>query len=181
MGRSSARRGSSGLSWATVPPPSRPEKRSGPSERHSGTAARPDWGPEARELHTSAFTMQTPIHVTFHELPHSDAVEAHVRKQAAKLERFSERIIACHVVLEGPHRHEHRGRDYQVRVDLVVPRGELVVSHSTGDDSTHDDLFAAIDGAFDRVGRRLEDHVRRQRGDVKAHEGDYRGDRATKV
>jgi ribosomal subunit interface protein len=124
--------------------------------------------------------MQTPIHITFHELPHSEAVEAHVRKHAAKLEEFSGRIIACHVVLEGPHRHEHRGRDHRVRVHLVVPRGEIVVSHPTGDDST-EDLYAAIDGAFDRVGRRLEDHVRRQRGDVKAHESGYREGRATKL
>ena len=112
--------------------------------------------------------MQVPVQVTFHEIPHSDAVETHVRKHVAKLEGFSDRITACHVVLDAPHRHERNGRRHRVRVDLVVPRGEIVVSHAPSDDSTSTDLYAAIDEAFHRANRRLEDHVKRQRRRVRA-------------
>lgn len=126
--------------------------------------------------------MQLPVQVTFRDMPRSDAIETYVRKHTAKLETFSTRITACHVVLEAPHRHQQSGRHYRVRIDLAVPRGEVVVSHAPEDDATNEDAYAAIDEAFDRLERRLEDHVRRQRGDVKARdEKPYQDGRVSKL
>jgi ribosomal subunit interface protein len=125
--------------------------------------------------------MPLPIQITFRDIPHSDAVEAYVRDRAAKLETFSGRITGCRVVVEAPHKHQKSGRHFRVRVDLTVPRGEVVVSHAPDENPTNEDAYAAIDDAFDRVGRRLEDHVRRQRGDVKPHDGAYRAGRVSKL
>ncbi|HXX67505.1 MAG TPA: HPF/RaiA family ribosome-associated protein [Polyangiaceae bacterium] len=125
--------------------------------------------------------MQLPVQVTFRDMPRSDAIEAYVRKHAAKLETFSARITACHVALEAPHRHQQSGRHYRVRIDLAVPRGEVVVSHAPEDDATNEDAYAAIDEAFDRVVRRLEEHVRRQRGEVKSREEPYQDGRVCKL
>jgi ribosome-associated translation inhibitor RaiA len=66
-------------------------------------------------------------------------------------------------------------------VDLTVPGGEVVVSHAPGDDATNEDAYAAVDEAFDRLGRRLEDHGRRQRGDVKPRGESYREGRVSKL
>jgi ribosomal subunit interface protein len=126
-------------------------------------------------------SMQIPLQVTFRDMPHSDALEAHVGKLASKLDTFSARITSCHVVLEAPHKHQHEGRHYRVRINLSVPGSEVVVSHTPEDEATNEDAYAAIDEAFDRLDRRLADYVRRQRGDVKPHETAYREGRVSKL
>jgi len=113
--------------------------------------------------------MVLPIQITFRDLPRTDAIDQYVRTRASKLEGLSERITSCHVALEVPHRHARHGRHYRVRIDLHVPGGEVVVGGNHDDDGSAGDLYAAIDHAFDLAGRRLQDFVRRQRGDVKSH------------
>jgi ribosomal subunit interface protein len=126
-------------------------------------------------------SVKLPLQITFRGIQHSDAVEAYVRKRAEKLETFSLRITGCHVAVEAPHRHQQGGRHYRVRVDLTVPGDEVVVSHAPDEDPNNEDVYAAVDEAFDRVGRRLEDHVRRQRSDVKVRDEGYREGRVSKL
>src|SRR5579884_1037446 len=114
--------------------------------------------------------MELPLQITFRGVSHSDAIEAYVRTKAAKLDTLAPRLIACWVALELPHRHARHGEHYRVRIDVTTPGGEVVASHVPGEDHTYEDLYAAIDAAFDNAGRRLQDFVRRQRGDVKPHE-----------
>jgi ribosomal subunit interface protein len=114
--------------------------------------------------------MQTPIQITFRDVHHSDAIERYVRTRAGKLDAMASRIIGCHVTLEVPHKHSLHGRHYRVRIDLHLPGGEVVVGNTHDDDRNEEDLYAAIDAAFDLAGRRLQDFVRRQRGDVKSHQ-----------
>jgi cold shock CspA family protein len=72
-------------------------------------------------------------------------------------------------VVAAPHRHHRKGVRYNVRIDLTVPGREIVVNRDQQLDHAHEDVFVAIRDAFRAVRRRLEDHARRQRGDVKAH------------
>ncbi len=117
----------------------------------------------------------------------SDAVTARIRAEAAKLDRYYNRITSCRVLVEAPHRHHRRGGPFHLRIDLRVPREEIVVKHEPSlhhalahDDSSkwvkhleaggpHKDMYVTIRDAFKAVRRRLEDHVRRLRGDVKVH------------
>jgi ribosomal subunit interface protein len=107
--------------------------------------------------------MQTPLQITFRNLDTSDAVANYVRERAAKLERFHPRITGCHVALEAPHRHKRHGYHYRVRIDLAVPGGELVVSRHEDAKTNLEDLYAAIDAAFDGAQRLLEEHLRKRR------------------
>jgi hypothetical protein len=45
-----------------------------------------------------------------------------------------------------------------------------VATRSPDDQKTYEDLYAVIDASFDAIGRRIQDFVRRQRGDVKLHD-----------
>jgi ribosomal subunit interface protein len=110
--------------------------------------------------------MQMPLQVTFRHLSHSDAIEEEVRKRAAKLEHFCEEITSCRVTVETEGKHRHRGRRYNVNVDITVPHGEMVFTHNHSDE----DVYVAIRDALDAATRRLEEHVRRRRGQVKQHE-----------
>lgn len=101
--------------------------------------------------------MAAPVQVTFRDIPHSDSVEAHVQKRAAKLETFFDRLMTCHVVVEAPHRHKKHGQRYHVRIDMHVPGRELVVSRNPEDD--REDLHATVDGAFGDAERVLESYA----------------------
>ena len=114
--------------------------------------------------------MQIPLQISFRDMEPLAAVEAKIRQRAAKLDRYYDRIMGCHVVVEAPHRRHHQGGLYHVRIDVTVPQGELVVSREPMDHYSHKDIYVAIRDAFDATQRRLADYARRQRGDVKPHE-----------
>jgi ribosomal subunit interface protein len=114
--------------------------------------------------------MPIPLDITFKDMDPSPAVEARVRERVDRLERFHPRINYCYAVIESPHRHQHKGKIYSVRVDVRVPGGAVVVNRDPGMDHAHEDIMVAVRDAFDAMERRLEDHTRRQRGSVKTHE-----------
>jgi ribosomal subunit interface protein len=108
--------------------------------------------------------MQLPVHIQFHGLNPSDALEARANEHAHKLESFASDIIACRVDIELSQKHMHQGRPFGVRIDLTLPGQELVVNRVQ-----HEDVYVALRDAFDSMKRQLEDHVRKRRGQQKQH------------
>ncbi len=108
--------------------------------------------------------MQIPLQITFRNLPRSEPLEARIREKARRLEGFHSHITACRVTVEEIDRHRQQGKQFRIRIDVRVPEHEIVV------DRDHDeDVYVALGVAFDAAARQLEDVVRIQRGDVKAH------------
>lgn len=106
--------------------------------------------------------MQKPIQITFHDIAHSEALDARIREKADKLESFHPHITSCRVVVEERDRHRHQGKQFCIRLDVRVPEHEIVVNRD------HDeDVYVALRDAFDAARRQLEDIARMQRGDVK--------------
>ncbi len=114
--------------------------------------------------------MQLPLQVSFRHMGHSDEIEAVVRQKAALLDKFAHHIMGCRVVIEPAARRHKHGNLYEVRIDLTVPGEEIAVSREPGEHAEYKDIQVALRDAFDTARRRLEDYVRRRRGDVKAHE-----------
>ncbi len=95
--------------------------------------------------------MQIPLQITLRNIDKSAAVEAAIRRRAAKLDRFHRRIVSCRVVVEIPSRHKHQGKEFVVRLDIKLPGSEIVINHD------HNvDLYAALHDAFHAAQRRLE-------------------------
>jgi ribosomal subunit interface protein len=105
--------------------------------------------------------MQIPLQITLRNIDSSAAVEAAIRRRAAKLDRFHRRIVSCRVVVEIPSRHKRRGKEFVVHLDIKTPGDEIVVTHDH-----HEDLYTALNDAFHAAQRRLEGRaqpiVRRQ-------------------
>jgi hypothetical protein len=82
------------------------------------------------------------------------------------------RITACRIVVKGPgHRHKTGGL-YEINIRLALPDGrEVDIGQTPKGDERHSDLPFAINDAFKRAGRRLQDSARRMEGMVKSHEG----------
>jgi ribosomal subunit interface protein len=114
--------------------------------------------------------MQIPLQISLHGIAHSNALYNAIREKAEKLERYYDHVMSCRVVLELGGRHKRKGKQFNVRIDLKVPGGELAITRE------HDeDLQVALRDAFDAARRRLEDYARGQRGDVKQHPAEYTG------
>lgn len=109
--------------------------------------------------------MESPLEIKVRDIPHSESFESLIREKAEKLEAIHDRITHLRVTVEAPHRHHHRGFLYDVRIHITVPGTELVVKRES-----HEDIFVAIREAFEGARRKLQDLVRRQRGEVKVHE-----------
>lgn len=113
--------------------------------------------------------MQLPLQVTFRHMETSEALLADIEEKAAKLDRFSDHIMACRVVVEAPHQHHHKGNLYRIAIDLTVPGGEIVASRSADEHHAHEDVYVAVRDAFNAVQRQLEDFVTKQKRKVKQH------------
>ncbi len=110
-----------------------------------------------------------PVRVAFRGMSPSPAIEADIHRRAEALQRFHPRLSSCHVTVEAPHRHHAQGKIYAVKIDLHLPGAALEITHHRPHDHAHEDVYVAIRDAFDALTRRLEDAVRRMRGDVKQH------------
>ena len=106
--------------------------------------------------------MELPLQITAHNFILAPAEEQAIRAAAAKLDELAPRILSCRIAIEVPKGRGRSGRQYRVHVDLGVPGGEIIVRRRSDEA-----LQSAVQKAFKAVGRRLQDHVRRQRGDVK--------------
>lgn len=114
--------------------------------------------------------MQIPLQIAFHNVDHSDAVEARIREKMAKLEQIHSRITSCRVVVEATRRvaTNNKALQFSVHLDITLPGGEIVVRREPTD--AKEDIYVALREAFQAAQRQLREFVDRQRGDVKNHE-----------
>ncbi|HUI95842.1 MAG TPA: HPF/RaiA family ribosome-associated protein [Xanthobacteraceae bacterium] len=115
--------------------------------------------------------MQTPLELDFQGIEPIPRVRAAIEAHVAALEERFGRVTACRVVLKGPGPHHQTSGLYEVNIRLALPDGrEVDVERTPSADERHADLDFAINDAFKRARRKLQDHVRRLQGQVKQHE-----------
>ncbi len=116
--------------------------------------------------------MQTPVEIDFQGMTGTPQTRDEIGRHIDQLEQRFGRLTACRVVLKGPGPHHQTGGLYEVNIRLALPDGrEVNVGRTAQADERHGDLAFAINDAFKRARRRLQDHARRLQGQVKTHEG----------
>jgi cold shock CspA family protein len=116
--------------------------------------------------------MQTPVEIDFQGMTASPKVQSAIDAQVARLEERYGRVTACRVGLKGPSKHHQNGGLYEVSIRLALPDGrEVNVARTPSADERHADVSFAINDAFKRARRLLQDHVRRLQHRVKQHDG----------
>lgn len=116
--------------------------------------------------------MQEPLQITFHNLDHSDALEARVRDRAARMERYYDGVIGCRVSIEGPHKQPHKST-LAISITVHVPGRDLVASREgrLHEADARQEAFGIVNDTFDAIDRQLEEFSQKQRHDVKTHDG----------
>jgi hypothetical protein len=115
--------------------------------------------------------METPVHIDFQGMEPKEKLHAAIARHVAELGKRFGRITACRVVLKGPGQHHRTGGLFEVHIRLALPdEKEVNVGHKPDSDERHADVNFAINDAFKRARRGLQDQVRRLQGHVKTHE-----------
>ncbi len=108
--------------------------------------------------------MKLPLEISARDVRINGETEELIRDKASKLDRFYDQIIGCRVKVDVPHRSQRSGIMYNVRIDITVPGGELIVKREPDED-----LHVAIVNSFETAQRRVKEYADRQRGEVKTH------------
>jgi cold shock CspA family protein/ribosome-associated translation inhibitor RaiA len=115
--------------------------------------------------------MQVPLQISFEHIAHSGALQAAVRKEAKKIERFYDRITSARVVIARPQHRHYKGDTYCVRIHIAIPGGKHIdITRDPAMTGRHEDAHVTIRDAFDAAGRQLQDEIHRLAGAIKAHE-----------
>lgn len=104
------------------------------------------------------------LQITLRDIPASPVLDALIRKKYDKLTMYYKPITSCHVVVEHTQKHKHQGKIYHVRIDVIVPGKQLVVTQKN-----HENIYIALRESFNAVMRQLEEHARKRHGRVKTH------------
>ncbi len=109
--------------------------------------------------------METPVQIDFQGMDASPDVHSAIAKHVAQLEQRFGRVTAGRVVLKAPGGHHRTGGLYEINIRLALPEGkEVNVGRTAQNDERHSDLTFAINDAFKRARRQLQDQVSRMQG-----------------
>ena len=115
--------------------------------------------------------MQVPVRIELQGEAHRPDVHAAIEAHVAQLEERFGRMTACQVLVDAPSARHETGGLYQVAIRLALPdSGEINIGRTPSADARNADLAFAIDHAFKRARRRLQDYARRLQGQVKQHQ-----------
>lgn len=123
--------------------------------------------------------MTTPI-TTFRGVRRTPALVDDIAQRFDKLGRYAPRIVGGRVLVTRAERRHRGATHYLVRVLVSLPGEDVVVEHDSGArpapakpagapgnrvDAAEEAVALAIRRAFEAARRRLQDRVRKQRGD----------------
>jgi cold shock CspA family protein len=116
--------------------------------------------------------MQTPVEIDFQGLEAKPELRSAIDKHIAQLEERFGRVTAGRIVVKGPGGRHRTGGLYEINIRLSLPDGrEVNIARTPQDDERYADLNYALNDAFKRARRQLQDQVRKLQGEVKQHEG----------
>jgi cold shock CspA family protein/ribosome-associated translation inhibitor RaiA len=114
--------------------------------------------------------MQVPPEIAFRNVQATEPLKEAIAAGIDSLEEVYDRLISCRVMVEETNPARRTGKLNHVRIELSMPGREVVVNRNPPRHPDSQDLFMAVGEAFEIARRRLREHARIQRGEVKARE-----------
>ena len=111
--------------------------------------------------------METPVKIGFQGSDPSEALTQLIHEEVEALEHVFGRLTSCQVTVRVPDNH-HRTGFYSVNIHLAMPgHVDVNVDHRSDDDDRFTIPQFAINDAFRRAKRQIQDHARKMRGETK--------------
>jgi len=108
--------------------------------------------------------MQSELQITMDNTGHSPTIESRIRTCVERLEKRFPRLTGCRVLVAEPNHHELTRRLFKVRLNILFPGGEVVVSRDN-----HEDVYVLLREVFLAARRELEHAMHRGNGGVGLH------------
>jgi ribosome-associated translation inhibitor RaiA len=114
--------------------------------------------------------METPVQIDFQGMKATAEIHDAIDKQIMELETRFGRLTACRVVVRAPSARHKNGSLFGIAIRLMLPNSrEVNIDRTAPADERHADFGFALNDAFKRARRRLQDEVQVMRGEVKTH------------
>lgn len=115
--------------------------------------------------------METPVQIDFQGMDPDEMMRDRAREHVDALEKRYGRATSCRVLIKGPGGHHRTGGLYDIHIRVALPNGkEVNIGRTPQNDERYSDKIFALDDAFKRARRQLQDQVRTLQGKVKEHE-----------
>ena len=114
--------------------------------------------------------MQTPVDIAFRRCEPSEEIRSEIAAQVQRLEKISDRITSCRIVVNGPQTRHRQGDLFHIELRIALPKHkDVVVDRWHGEAGEREHPRVAIREAFDAAARQVENAMRDLRGEVKEH------------
>ncbi len=101
--------------------------------------------------------MKPAVDVVYRDLDSSAALNDIITRKLEKLNRYSDQIIHSRVVLDAPHQHKHKGKQYRASIELDIKGHPVAITQD--DESIH----IAVRDAFSSAERKVKQLAARYR------------------
>ena len=102
--------------------------------------------------------MKPAIDVVYRDLDSSAALNEVISKKLEKLSRFTDQIIHSRVVLDTPHQHKSKGKQYRASIELDLKGHPFAVTRDS------ESIHIAVRDAFLNAERKIKELMSKQRG-----------------
>lgn len=111
--------------------------------------------------------MSIQTEVNFRDMEPSEALRLAIVERVQRLERFADDILSCRVTVEHDAARRHQGNPFKVHACVSMRGRQIDVCGVSRGKARKEDAYASVADTFDALRRRIEDYVRRRRGNVK--------------
>nr|WP_324259112.1 HPF/RaiA family ribosome-associated protein [Cellvibrio fontiphilus] len=101
--------------------------------------------------------MKPAVDVVYRDLDSSSALNDIITKKLEKLNRYTDQIVHSRVVLDAPHQHKHKGKQYRASIELDIKGHPVAITQD--DESIH----VAVRDAFSSAERKVKQIAARYR------------------
>lgn len=101
--------------------------------------------------------MKVPLQISTRKISLSSVAINIIKFKVQKLESLCDKIIACRIMVETPHRHKNHGSLFNVSIAITIPGTELSVKKEG-----HEDIYVAIRDAFEAARRQIIQYFRKR-------------------
>lgn len=101
--------------------------------------------------------MKTAVDVLYRDLDSSAALNEVITKKLEKLNRFSDQILHSRVVLDTPHNHKHKGKQFRASIEIEIKGHPIAVTQN------NESIHLAVRDAFNSAERKVKQITARKR------------------
>ncbi|RZJ98746.1 MAG: 30S ribosomal protein S30 [Flavobacterium sp.] len=102
--------------------------------------------------------MKSAVDVVFRDLDFSATLNDTIVRKLEKLNRYTDQILHSRVVLDTPHNHKQKGKQYRALIELDIKGCPIAIAQD------NESIHVAIRDAFSSAERKIKEISARQRG-----------------